>query len=461
MASDRHGGWYVGGQFQNAGTTAVSYLAHLKADGSLDTSFMPNPASIVTALVLSPDGTKLYAGGAFGVNKYDATTGAQLAFAPSFTGSVQSLALSPDGSVVYVGGDTSPDFLMAFNAATATTIAAFNPAPNNTVRTIAVAPGGTVYASGYFTKVNSGSTTRSQIAAFNPSNGTVVAGFNPNVSGGTVNSIVLSTDGTLLYAGGGFSRAHGVTRNFIAAFDTAGDGTPTAFNPDTDNAVYSIALAPGDATLFAAGGFSNVNLHGGYGVPRNFIAGFNTTTGIPTDFNPTPNSAASSVATDGTTVVAGGVFTFVNRIARTNVAAVDAMTGVVRPGFASDADGVVFDLLLKNGSLFAAGNFTHIGGVAQKYVAKLNSLTGSVSDTFNPVLNGTAYALASTGNHLFVGGAFTVVNGHSRSYAASLNMTSGDLGPWAPPLTDMVGIISIVGNKLYVAGPYVPVVHWP
>jgi hypothetical protein len=58
-APDGSGGWFVGGDFTEVGPVAVSGLAYVRADGSVD-HWAPAAGS-VTALQLSP-GT-VYAGG--------------------------------------------------------------------------------------------------------------------------------------------------------------------------------------------------------------------------------------------------------------------------------------------------------------------------------------------------------------------------------------------------------------
>ncbi len=46
--------------------------------------------------------------------------------------------------------------------------------------------------------------------------------------------------GSTLYVGGWFNRIGGEYRNYVAALDTQ-TGTPTAWNPGADKAVYALA----------------------------------------------------------------------------------------------------------------------------------------------------------------------------------------------------------------------------
>ena len=124
---DGEGGWYVGGEIEQAGGEPRRNLARVLADGSVDPSFAPDPQAIapfdfgrVRALVLA-DGV-LYVSGRFdeiagqprqNVAALDAGTGAPLPLSVTMTDSDQgggsprgevSALLYKDG-VLYLGGD--------------------------------------------------------------------------------------------------------------------------------------------------------------------------------------------------------------------------------------------------------------------------------------------------------------------------------------------------------------------
>jgi chitodextrinase len=57
---------YAGGTFSTVNGTATGYIARIRAtDGSLDTTWKASADYVVDALAVSPDGTKVYAGGRF------------------------------------------------------------------------------------------------------------------------------------------------------------------------------------------------------------------------------------------------------------------------------------------------------------------------------------------------------------------------------------------------------------
>jgi hypothetical protein len=65
--------------------------------------------------------------------------------------------------------------------------------------------------------------------------------FNPNANN-AVWSIAVQADGKVL-AGGGFGIIGGQARNCIARLD-ATTGSADSFNPNVDNSVYSVAVQP-------------------------------------------------------------------------------------------------------------------------------------------------------------------------------------------------------------------------
>jgi len=139
--SDRHGGYYVGGLFTTIGGVARKNLAHVLADGNVDSGWNPGANSFVETLAAS--GSSVYAGGWF------TSIGAQ-----------------------------RRRYLAALNATTGRATA-WNPGANGYVEAVAVSRS-TVYAGGYFTRL--GGKTRHYIAAMDAGTGRV-RGWNPNAAG--------------------------------------------------------------------------------------------------------------------------------------------------------------------------------------------------------------------------------------------------------------------------------------
>ncbi|MEV5053183.1 PKD domain-containing protein [Arthrobacter sp. LAR12-1-1.1] len=157
---------------------------------------------------------------------YNLTTGELLStFAPSFNGEVTALAASPDGSRLYVGGaftaynGSTVWRAVALNPATGALITSFLPRMSASVRSI-VATSTTVYLGGLFNAV--GSVTRGNLAAVSASNAALLP-WNPVAAGGRVNALALSPDGASMVVGGAFTSLNGSSNPGygVAKVDTA------------------------------------------------------------------------------------------------------------------------------------------------------------------------------------------------------------------------------------------------
>jgi len=160
------------------------------------------------------------AGSAAGVNEvprsyllaYDITTGAlSTTFAPVIDGQVKALAASPDGKRLYIGGaftkvnGVNKYRLAALDPTTGALVTSWNPGTNATVNAIA-AVGPNVYIAGVFSSI--GKDTRAKAAAVTASNGTNLP-WAPQIAGGDVLGLVASPDGSKIVLGGSFSSVNG------------------------------------------------------------------------------------------------------------------------------------------------------------------------------------------------------------------------------------------------------------
>ena len=115
----------------------------------------------------------------------------------------------------------------------------------------AVQPDGKTIIAGNFSSVLG--QARSNVARLN-ANGTLDAGFNPNVNA-TVYSVAVQADGQILL-GGNFTTVAGTARNRIARL--AANGTLDAgFNPDVNNLVLSVVVQA-DGQILLGGFFTAV-----------------------------------------------------------------------------------------------------------------------------------------------------------------------------------------------------------
>ena len=180
--------------------------------------------------------------------------------------------------------------------------------------------GSTVYIGGAFTKF-AAETTRERIAAICATancEGEVAAGkataWNP-VANKAVDTLVVF--GATVYAGGEFTKLGGATRERIGAICATAKcegevaaGKATAWNPKANGSVEALAIS--GSTMYVGGVFTEVG-----GSTREHIAAVCATAkcegevaaGKATAWNPKANGTVEALATSGSTIYAGGVFT--------------------------------------------------------------------------------------------------------------------------------------------------------
>ena len=186
---------------------------------------------------------------------YDIRTGELISsFAPVLNGQVKVIEASPDGKRIYIGGAfTSVNGLNKYRVAaldpvTGQVITSFTAGTNAGVSSI-VATASTVYIGGAFSSI--GKSVRTRIAAVNASNGVETA-FAPVTNDGSVTSMVLSPDGQKLVIGGSFTSLNGSSDPGygLGAVSTAtGQNLPWGVNSLVRNAGKDAAITSltGDA----------------------------------------------------------------------------------------------------------------------------------------------------------------------------------------------------------------------
>jgi PKD repeat protein/uncharacterized protein YcfJ len=144
---------------------------------------------------------------------YDLTTGQLISsFAPEFDAQVKTLSMSPDGTRLYAGGSFTKVTgqnryrIAALNPQTGAVLPASSaPGTNATVNSIQATPTA-VYVGGAFSTL--GSATRVKVGAFVP-NSTTALPFNPEIPDGNVQGVVVSPDGSKVAMGGAFTQVNG------------------------------------------------------------------------------------------------------------------------------------------------------------------------------------------------------------------------------------------------------------
>jgi hypothetical protein len=154
----------------------------------------------------------------------------------------------------------------------------------------------------------------------------------------------------------------------------------------------------------------------------------------------TPNvldGVVKTITQVGSEMVVGGTFTQVRPaghstvLARTDLFAFDAHTGVIDAAFVPSVDGEVDALAAADDhSVFVGGAFTHVNGAAQHGLAKLDLRTGRSVGGFDTAVTGPGVTtLVLRRGRLFVGGSFTAVGSTPRVALAAVDPTSGGVDP--------------------------------
>jgi hypothetical protein len=197
-------------------------------------------------------------------------------------------------------------------------------------------------------------------------------------------------------------------------------------------------------TLYIGGRFGKQIPTTGKKIDAINIGAVNRTTGQPivsfsatvTDATEKPFVQALGVSPDGSTLYIAGLFDAVDGQPRENIAAVDAATGAIVPGFAPDAATAVNALLVgPDGKIYIGGPFKNVNHEARSHLAALNP-DGTLDPTWLPNANDNIRTMvfAEDGNTIFIGGRFSTMNGATRVAVARVTPDTGALDPWTIPV---------------------------
>ncbi|MEO5989865.1 MAG: PQQ-binding-like beta-propeller repeat protein [Candidatus Eisenbacteria bacterium] len=307
--------------------------------------------------------------------------------------------------------------------------------------------GDTLYVGGDLTWVG---TANGSCVALDASDGHPVAPW-PRVQSDFVDNVWLrraraaTPDGSGgCFVAGSFDSVSGVRRFHLAHI--RGDGTLDAWNPTVPTSWSPKCLLLHSDSLLLVGGYQN-----GTGQP--LLGAVSTRSGAVLWTATGSGTMVSALATDGTTLYAGGLFTALGGQARSNIAAVDPLTGLAtawNPG----ADNQVTSLAIGDSAVYAGGTFTHAGGATRTGVVALDPASGAATP-WNASL-GSAYvnALALAGTTLYVGGSFGTIGGQSRGSLGAIDTRTGQALTWNPAIASQVIALVTEGGVVYVGGSF-------
>lgn len=334
--------------------------------------------------------------------------------------------------------------------------------------------GNTIYVGGNFTQVRpptggaGAATARANLAAFNATTGALITGFNARVAGGNVRSLAMSANGQSLYIGGTFRTVGGQTRNRVAAVNPT-TGAVQSFNPNSNSTVYAIAAT--SSNVYLGGVFTRMG-----NVARVSLAAVNPTTGaLNTSFTPTmdqkpdqqcfpgfgncPDSGilvtkptVTALATNGTSLLAGGQFAGTNGDNAGGMASLDPSNGNTRPWGANSVQpintncgGRVSDIAISGSRAYVTGEGDPPGCYEGTYAADLTNNGALVwlssclgASQAIGVLNGVLYKGSHNHDCAFdKGGTAGFVGGTNRNlfihrHLVAQDVTDGTFVHWSP-----------------------------
>jgi len=436
-------------------TTPINNIVRVSlTDGSVDTSFNPNPNSDIKTMALQADG-KILLGGSFSeldanpVATSTTSTGTVTAITPpttrnglarlnpdgsldtnfnpnvSMPGTIYTMDVNPTNGQIVVGGifssvgGTARTNVARINS-DGSLDSGFSAAVNGVVDKVLFYPLNTTLknsagaslanaflAVGAFTAVNPpGSTTATAVthAVRFGGDGSLDRYFTPGIGASAqINAIAIQLDGKLLL-GGNFANIGGsYATNFVRTYtDSAFDST-LAMNADAQ--VNAIAAQP-DGSIYVGGAFNGIALTSttsgtttttSGGVSKYFAHVDGSTSLILTTYPAVPNQPVKAIAVQpaDSKVIIGGAFTsvgstVVNCLARYNTDG--SLDSSFNPAIGA---GSVNSIIVQpaDGKILIGGTFTTVAGVAHPYLARLNT-DGSVDASFNPQFGNIVQSLS-------------------------------------------------------------------
>ncbi|GEM_PF-2041348 len=423
VVSDGAGGWFVGGNFTSVGSFDHRRLIHIRANGTLDVTWKPDPNQTVFALALHGD--KLYVGGDF--------------------------------TSIGIGTQSSISRLAALDAASGQVDPDWNPKPDGTVRALAV-EGSIIYAGGSFSNIDND--RRNRLAAIDSVDGDATE-WNPDITGTQVNTIAVA--GTTVYVGGIFTNVGAQGRNHLAAI-SAVNGIPLSWNPNPTGGAPTLvqALAVSGSIVYVGGSFTAIGaVSSGLPQPlRSNLAALKVSTGEVTGRTPDANGQVNTLMANGATVYVGGAFTTIGGKTQAKIVAIDtsgAMSATWNPDLGNTSPTTFISALAVSGvTIYAGGSFSINVTLPRNRLAAFDVSTGRPTNWNPDITSGAVRALAVSGSRVYAGGSFTKTAGNvTRNKLAVFEAGTGNLiKTWNPDPTGDINAIDLAGNMVYVGGVF-------
>jgi uncharacterized repeat protein (TIGR01451 family) len=454
--ADGKGGWFIGGSFTaTQGDISIKHLIHILADGRLDVLWNPYPNNAVTNLTLYEN--TLYISGRFSyignesrkfLAAIDVNTGKATPWKCTPNYYVNGITIAKNA--VYIRGEfdyvnnMERKGLAAINRETGE-VTDWNPSIEGTVFGIAT-KGDSIFISGNFTKIEN--QPKKSLAVIDATTGQPLS-WAPEING-NVGSIHISNSDLIII--GSFTQIDQNRRISLASFD-ASTGRLNQWNPEFDSVTIS-TVHMSKEYIYIGGSFKKIK-----GINRNYLASIDIKSGQLTDWNPHANSESiRTISTSGTNVFIGGSFSSINCIPRNSLAAIDAITGEAtawnpNPQPSIYNKGYINTLKVIDNLVYIGGYFSAIGGQPRTNLAAIDKITG-LATSWSPNPNGGITVSEVYGSLLYVSGGFTTVGGKDKKYFAAINLANGQTTDWKPNLNSWATSMAVNSKAIYIGGPF-------
>jgi uncharacterized delta-60 repeat protein len=373
-----------------------NFVALIKSNGEVDTSFEPIPSQQVNSFAIQSDGKVILVGRFTTVRgpldgfltvrnriaRFNSDGSVDTTFDPNVNSEISTVALQSDGKILIGGAFTKVGTTTRLNFARlnadGTVDTSYDPNPDGQlgtqVNTITLQSDGKAVITGGFTRLqpNGGAVvSRLHFARLN-TDGTVDSGFDAGVSGQAgiqINAIAQQPDGGVIL-GGNFTNIAGGNSKYLVRLRVDGIAD-SLFQPDPDGPVNAISIRPGITPLVSPiSGFALLNTDGS--LDSSIIPGDTVRLSGPI--------YAATRQADGKILI-GGAFTNLASGGGTNLIRVNA-NGTLDASFRPGPDlQVNFIRMLSDGRMYVGGAFSAISGVGRSNLAILNA-DGSVDTSF-------------------------------------------------------------------------------
>jgi len=448
MALQADGSVIVIGDFTSTGGQAHNHIARIRADGSVDASF-------VTGLDLLVGTNSTTTSRDFRMSSVLVQGDGKIVVTGNFNTVTVGSAKSTVGNLVRLNTDGSIDTTLDIRA-------------NNIVMKALLRYDGTLLIGGGFTTLKQGATgteiTRNRMARI-LTDGSIDSSFNPNFDN-RVNTFIVTSDGTILVAGLFATlqppdATEAINSRMLARLKPTGSFA-SGYLVNIDGEVLTLAMQQ-DGKILMGGYFTTLM----YGSPsstsyQSYLVRLHPNGSPDSTFYSGLNYAVTSISVqnDGK-IIAGGYFDKVTpsgesfNITANHIARFYPDGSMDRDFISARLGGVTFSIPLSDGKVLIGGSFLNIGGVTRTYIAKI-STTGEVDSSFAPVLDGnviSAYVMSD--GRILIGGNFGTVNGTTQRYAALLKADGSLDTSFAPVLNGAVRAFGVQSDgKLLIGGDF-------